>query len=228
MDTIKFFRIISRLNSVLFLLILLASAYWLIQINTSFGDRPVRGAVDVVEDPTAEESPTLELRLGRISWVNGTDTQYVPLETQAQGGKLSGYDPSETLNVLFVAGDSFDSHWLFDHQRYRIVSISSLTPDKEFDEDRNAVAIYSVLVKADTNDDGRLDTDDIQTIALLQTDGTGYTEVATNIEQIISTRASYDGGTFDVLAREGDSVVMRRYSLETFEKIQEKTLTELR
>lgn len=228
MDRIKFFRIISRLNSILFLLILLAAAYWLVQLSTSFGDRPVRGAVDVVEDPTAEESPTLELRLGRINWVNGTDTQYVSLETQAQGGKLSGYDPSETLNILFVIGDGFDSHWLFDHQRYRIISISPLTPDKEFDEERHAVAIYSVIVKEDSNGDGQLDTGDVQTIALLQTDGTGYTEVANGIEQIISTRASSDGRSFDVLAREGDSLIMRRYSLESFEMIQEKTLTELR
>jgi len=228
MDTIKFFRIVSRLNSVLFLLILLASAYWLIQINTSFGDRPVRGAVDIVEDPATGESPTLELRLGRIQWVNGTDTQYVTLETQAKGGKLSGYEPSETLNVLFVAGDAFDSYWLFDHQRYRIAAISSLTPDKEFDEDRNAVAIYVVVITEDSNNDTRLDIEDLQTIALLRTDGTGYTVIAENIDQIISTRASFDGTTFDVLAREGKSVIMRRYSLDTFERIQEKTLSVLK
>ena len=228
MDTNKFFRVVSRLNSVLFLLILLAAAYWLIQMNTSFGDRPVRGAVEVVEDPNAKESPTLELQLGRISWVNGTDTQYVPLQTQAQGGKLSGYDPSETLNVLFVAGNAFDSHWLFDHQRYRIISISPLTPDKKFDENRHAVAIYSVVVKADSNGDGQLDTGDLQTIALLQTDGTGYSEVADSVNQIVSTRVSYDGSTIDVLTREVDSVVMRRYSLKTFETIREKVLSELR
>lgn len=228
MDTIKFFRVVSRINSILFLLILLAVAYLLFDFSKSFYDRPVRGAVDIIEDPSTDESPTLELRLGRISWVNGTDTQYVTLETQAKGGKLSGYEASETLNVLFISGEAFDSHWLFGHQRYRITSISSLAPAREFDAKLHAVAIYAVIVKEDSNNDSRLDTDDPKTIALLRTDGSGYTEIVDNIDQIISSRASFDGKTFDVLAREGSAVVMRRFSLETFEKTREEILSDLK
>lgn len=226
-DESKLFRIIYRINLVLFLIVMAYGAFFVLGSLVPSDDPPPRGTVEVAEDPTQDESPMVELRFGDLREIRGSDTRYTELETEASGGKFSSYVPSETRNLLFISDFDFESHWLFDHHRYRLLSHSVLNVDKEIDEERPAVALYLDLVKDDSNGDGILSEDDLHTIALLDTSGRNYTEVLESIEQIVSSDVHPDGSTLDILVRNGNELMLKRFSLGSFELISEKVVAVL-
>lgn len=226
-DEPKIFRIIYRINLVLFLIVMAYGAFLVVESLLPSDDPPPRGTVEVAEDPTQDESPTVELRFGDLRTIRGSDTRFTELETQATGEKFSSYTPSETRNLLFISDPEFDSHWLFDHHRFRLINHSVLNVDKEIDEERPAVALYLDLVKEDSNSDGILSEDDLHTIALLDTSGHNYTEVLRSIEQIVSSDVHPDGSALDILVRNGNELVLKRFSLASFELLSEKVVAVL-
>jgi len=226
-EDIKIFRIIYRINSILFLLLLAYGAYFVIGAIVPSDDPWARGTVEVVEDPALDQSPIVELRFDSLTRVRGSNTRYTLLETQSSGGKFSGYSPSETRNVLFISDPNFESNWLFDHHRYRLLSVTALEIDDEVDEEHPAVALYMDVVKEDTNGDGSLTEDDLHTIALLRPNGREYTEVLDSAEQIVSKSSHPDGSTLDVLIRNGNELILKRYSLTSFDQELERVVAVL-
>jgi len=228
MEQNKLFQAVSRVNSVLFLLLMSGGVVLFLVIIFQTSDWQDRRTVEVNEDVNAVDEKKIELRLGTIQQVYGHDVQYVELHSRENSGKFSsGYGSTETRNVLFFVGEDMKSHWLYDSHRNVVNSISSLTKPGNYNDKEPAIALYVSVTRADSNGDGRLTNDDDITLALLRTDGDEYTEIETGIWEVLDREVTEDGKYLILLLQVGSNVLLKKYSLETFGKVSERVVTEI-
>ncbi len=181
-----------------------------------------RNTVEVNE--TDKSDNKIELRMGRLHEIYGHDTHYVELYSEGSGGKFSSYTPRKTRNILFFVGENLKSHWLFSTHSNLISNISLLTMDIQKDKKEPMIAFAINLIKTDTNGDGVLSDKDSKVIALINPDGSHYTEIEKEITEIIDTKVVNNGKVLMLLVQVNASLVMKKYSLIDFRKISEKTL----
>ena len=222
MEELKIFRIIQRINSVLFLLLLMGALGFIVFLSLQSKQWQQRNTVEVNETDLSDHK--IELRMGRLHEVYGHDVHYVELYSEGSGGKFSSYTPKKTRNILFFIGDELKSHWLFETQSNLISNISLLTMDIQKDKKEPVIAFAINLIKSDTNGDGVLSDKDSKVIALISPDGSHYTEIEKEITEVIDTKVVNDGKVLMLLVQVNANLVMKKYSLIDFRKISEKTL----
>lgn len=227
MEPNRFFVVIQRINSVLFLLLLLGGLA-LMAFGFYESSRWERNN-QVVVAPQEEGETDVELFVGDLEGVCGHDVQYVELEARERGGKFSsgGYG-AETRNLLFLRGSEMSSAWLFEGNQQLIRVHRALSKEESRSEDEEPViALYYEVVRSDRNGDGRMDADDGSIIALSRPDGTGYREIESGVRRVVQQRVVDDGATLLLLVQEEKRVMAKRYSLRTFEKLSEKEIATL-
>ena len=126
MEDNKFFKRAGRINSVLYLLLLVLSICFVIYGFVSSNNWRTHNTVEITENSNSDEQIE-NLRLSDISTVCGKDIQYIKLNSapQTKGFSSGGYG-NMTRNIVFFAGSDMNSHWLFDTNSYLIDEINQI------------------------------------------------------------------------------------------------------
>ncbi|MDH5183913.1 MAG: hypothetical protein OEX12_08500 [Gammaproteobacteria bacterium] len=227
MDPSRLFIIVNRINAVFFLLLLVVGSSLILLTLLSSNHRNDNRTV-IVEEDKDNPSETLELVLGNMQEIHGHDNYYVELRTRREGGKFSsGYRGGEMRNVLFFIGNKLNSRWLYEKHDYLIESIEILNHEPDERNNRQAQAIYIRAIKHDSNNNQVLDSEDESTIALTRPDGSGYTEILSDADSIIDKETSRDGKYLTVLYQSKGIVVLKKFSLQNFQLVSERGITDL-
>lgn len=234
MENNRFFAIVQRINSVLFLLLLLGGVGLMLLafFETSSWER--RDTVVVTEENGNRER---EFFVGSLVTVQGHDVQYVELESRDHGGKFSsgGYG-SQTRNLLFLRGNEMQATWLFEGNGQMIRTHHALAKDgingeSDCDGARNGtqpvLALYYEVVRGNADDSGEFEESAPASIALSRPDGSGYRELEPGVRRVIQKQVLDDGATLSLLLQDGPRLVLKRYSLRSFDKISEREIATL-
>ena len=229
MDEIKIFRVLNRINSIIFLLVLLSglALIFLISFETSSWNN--RGSVEVAENPADKNSAMINLILGNINKICGHDAQYIELRSKRNGGKFSsGYSGGETRNVLFLVGKELQTKWLFPDHKNLVQRVAPLKLGRDCKKQEEVLSIYYELVTQDTNKDGVLNSDDLSVLALTRPDGTNYVVIDSGVQSVIDKSVIDKGKTLMLLTQKEGMVQLKKYSIETFELISSKTILDIK
>jgi hypothetical protein len=206
------FLIISRLNSVLFLLLLLGAGIGLASMTFAGHAWQQRGAIDVV-NTTAPSKKPVHLQLERVENIAGSDAQMIQLSTRDESSVPSSGYAQRTRNVLFLGGAEKQARWLFKTHRNLILSGEQLRLDRP-DADEPARALYFEYVAQDSDGDGTLTEADRSSVALTRPDGSGFTEVLTGLNRVLAHQLK-DAQHLSVVYQRGAVVRHARISLAT-------------
>ena len=112
----RLFVIIGRINSILFLIILLGAGVSIALMMSESNRWQRRGAVEVPDGKSGSKKPIL-VSFEKIENITGANVQMLQLTTKEKSEKFSsGGHATETRNVLFLAGTEKAARWLFkDH-----------------------------------------------------------------------------------------------------------------
>ena len=227
MEKHKIFEIINRINSVLFLILLSGGCLLIILGIVSSNRWQDRRAVEVVQNNDDDEKKKIELILGNIATIPGYGTQYVKLRSGTSGGKFSSSSGGgKTRNVLFFTGKELSTHWLYDKHTFLVNEFSALTNDAD-ENKKKAIAIYIETIKFDTNGNGGLDRYDLTSISLTDPYGKNYTEIETNVKSVVDINVGEEGNSLILLLQKNNKVILKKFSLSTFDLISEKVIDEI-
>jgi hypothetical protein len=227
-ETNRFFIIINRINSVLLLVAVLLATGAIITAMFTTSQWQKNRTIEVQDNAGQRGSEKVKLRLGYIEQISGTSLQFVRLETEPEGVKLSsgGY-PTVTRNVMFLTKKLKQARWLFPQNHYCIKTIAQLQEKEDYEKNNATRAMYYEVIKADSNGDGKLGEDDDAVVALSRVDGSGYVEVASNLHRIIGHKTINQGTEVAVLGEKDGKVLYITYSLRNFSKTSETIIAEI-
>ena len=219
----KFSEMIKTLSS-LFIVLFGVSVIAMVIYETysSFKNQPNNTVAIKINEGTEVESE-VSLKLGRLQKVYGTNHHLVEITSIRKGISRSYSAPIR--NILFFKGDELNQGWLFPHHDSVITTFSQLTSDSN--DDKVTIALFYEFIENDSNNDGKLDQTDMRSIALSLPSGEKLKILDQNITSIISHIISQDNKALTVLMHQGDKVLLKRYSLQTFEKLNEQELTNI-
>lgn len=219
----RLFTIIGRINTLLFLLVLLGAATFIAWTIFDSNQSNRRGAIEIADSESGTEK-TILLSFGRVENVAGADTQMLPLSSRAKTGKLSsgGYG-GETRNVLFLNGSEKAAHWLFkDHKNLILVS-DQLHEEGTKTKETPAKALYFEYISDDTNEDGRFSTEDHSNIGLTKPNGTEFAMVLQDVSRVFSFQM-LDPQHLSVVYQKGTAVKHAKLSVATMKLISDQEL----
>ncbi|PXX44891.1 hypothetical protein [Undibacterium pigrum] len=214
----KLFFVVSRINSVLLLLILLVGLVSLIWMNVNNNAWQRRGAVEV---PAADagSAQSVMLSLGSLEDIPGTDVQMGRLLAQEKSGKFSSghYGSGEgARNLLFLSGKDKQARWLFKEHKNRILDVTQLSEQgtDTCKADKNCVtrALYIEFVTeaAQTRQGNSRTT--LSNIGLSKVDGTGLTVLLEEVGSVLSYRME-DADHLSVLYQKSAEIRQARISV---------------
>ena len=146
-----------------------------------FRSRDVSSMVNIA----ANTQMSSEWALGDFDRLEGTDYLMAPVHsTQTYQASYYEKGTSAVRNYLFVNSINKSSRWLVPNNNYLFLS-----RHKEFYKPQSGssrvIWLRYEVVKSDTNQDGRLTRDDKRTIGISDPNGDRYSELITNIDQIL-------------------------------------------
>jgi len=204
MEESKVFKNIWRFNAfviaavgLLAIIVLLFATYKIIKETTR--ERHRSEIVNVDPDTKIKES----FRLGRIKHVNGSDSVIVPLYSDQDFSlRYSGSKSTvSTRNMLFSNMSKETNSWLLPTNKFLISEHRLVNNPDTWDKDKKVITILYYIVKRDTNKDERLTSNDRLTLALSTPEGESYTEVISNVDDVLG---------YDVLSEEAIAVIFNR------------------
>ncbi len=227
MEKNRFFIWTTRVNSVLFLLLLMLLIGFVIYGIFESKKWGQRNTVEVIDEKFVDDKIE-DLRLSMITKVCGKDVQYVKLISapKSKGFSSGGYGDI-TRNLVFFVGDEMNSHWLFDTNKYLINQIVQLRKKGDDCKAKETMSIYYEVVKNDTNGNGDLDDNDAITIALTSPDGLNYTEIDSGLSSVIDHSIDNDATELTILVQNGSAILMKKFSLVNNKQISEKEITRI-
>ena len=175
---------------------------------------PSEGAAPAAAPPAPSKA------LGSFSPIRGTDYLVAPIvqstaarETSGFSLSSSGYTPATTHNLVFLnEQDETIRQLLPTNDQVLVFQNSFPTPREEKLETPPIAWFLYGIVAADSNGDGRLDQEDLQTLAVSDAGSQGYTALLTDVEAIRGTTLS-DPTTLLVMLRQGGSYQLARIDL---------------
>jgi hypothetical protein len=232
MERSRVFDVINKINSVLLLVLLVGGGVLVITGIVLSNQWQDRRAVQVEPGDDADEK--MELILGNITDIPGHNAQYVKLHNRSRGGKFSSYSGGgETRNVLFFTGENLTTHWLFDEHNFFICEFTVLKNevnryvDSEKDEKEVARAIYIEVIKSDSNGNQELDRGDFINIALSDPYGEKFKIIESDIQSVVDFNLVDEYRNLVLLFQKNDKVILKKYSLATFEVLSENVIDEI-
>ena len=222
MDNSRFFLWINRLNSIVFLLLLLCGLGFTL-INALDGlssHRQEQSVAFTNDEKTQLENNPIDLHLGSSSQICGTDLSYIELQTQprSSGSFSSGYN-SDIKNILFTEMQTMKNWWLFDSNKQNIDQIIQLQHNENSTcSSEKTIALMFVISVPNS---------DKKSIALSATDGNDYRVVSSNIDRLIESNISHDGSYLITIEQSGSEVFFRKYLINKREKIAESPISSI-
>jgi len=225
----KFFTVISRINQILFLLVLIGVG---VLVGSSFMDmagRHTRAQVRVAATDGPDRRAEV-LSYGDLEKIHGSATLMLRLRSEKPGN--SGFSSGggyyrEDRNVLFLTPENEAGRWLFKDHHQIITRLSQLEwPARTTQGEATTQALLVEYVDADSNGDGVLSGADASRAALLQPDGTGMTQILSGIGRLLSYDMT-DAGHLSVLYQTGTQIRHLRYALAQMKADSDQALTEV-
>ncbi|QSX35614.1 hypothetical protein [Shewanella sedimentimangrovi] len=218
-----FFRFVNRFNSIALMLLLIAGLGTFTYVNLLSNEWENKRAVKI--DNNAEES--VELILGSIEGVAGTDSSYVSLRERDSGTSFSSGGAYGALrNVLFVKGQDINSTWLLTSNKYLIDQMHALKVGGYSSKEPVMAFLYSIVYK-DTNHNSKFDKNDKLAISLSKPDGTGLKTLLSDIDSLIDYKVSEDGAEISLMYQVNESVFIEKISVADFSSIAKKQLLQV-
>lgn len=208
----RLFVIIGRINSILFLIILLGAGISIALMMSESNRWQRRGAVLVPDGKSGSKQPIL-VSFEKIENITGANVQMLQLTTKEKSEKFSsgGYG-TETRNVLFLVGTEKVARWLFKDHKNLIFVASQLREESTDSEKKPTQALYFEYVAADTDGDGKLSSTDRSNIGLSKPDGTGFLEVLHDVSRVFSYEM-LDQQHLSVVYQKGATVRHAKFSV---------------
>ena len=186
MEENRFFKLIWRFNGlvisvagILAVGVLLFVAYKLFQDVTR--ERTTRNIVNIEENAEIKEN----WRLGQFSEINDNKILMIPLHSdQSFDRAYFSKASNSTRNYLFINTETSQEKWLFDHTNY-LIERSDRLRKGDYNSKEPIIAILYQLVKLDSDHDNRLSANDLTTIAISNTDGSGYKELIKEVDLVV-------------------------------------------
>lgn len=211
----RVFRWIRRVNSVLFLLVLIAGSFGAVQLYVAYRDMlasyTARNTPQEMAEPERDPE-SVRLSLGEAERVRGTDIIAIVLYSEDGTGSRRSYRHEQMRNVLFLSQNGPGTRWLFETHTNTLL---------EFDELRQAEqptrAFYYEIEATD---------DDSLTIALSRADGSDFTEILTGVTRVLSHEQT-DDRVLSVVYQTDDRLWHARFDLDTFSKLSEQSLVDV-
>ena len=223
MENNRLFLYINRLNSILFLLILISTLAFLAYAFAELNRQPNERAVEI--EPPGEPSGKREvIELSEVEAVYGHDYQTIMAYSRNDGLLGSGGYSRTVRNLLFLDPQGSNPRWLMATNDQVITELNQL-----WHEDANHDYVtdyhYFYIVSTDSNGDGRLSDEDRIDVYISSPSGTEVSLLARGLERVINHQ--YDEGrrTLSLLAQVGSTIVYRTYSLESRKLLSEKLVT---
>jgi hypothetical protein len=163
-------------------------------------------------NPGTKNEPAEKIKyvMGEFSLTQGTDYLVAPVYTDYSGkdrvmsfssGEYGDYsskkgDDSLVNNYVFVNRQDLSSRKLFPDNRSIILAAQQLgeagtegTGSNQKTVVKNVKAVLYQVVKADTNNDKKLNREDQKVIAIADVNGANYKELVTGIDRVINIHA---------------------------------------
>lgn len=170
------------------------------------GEALACGATEIVSANVLVEGADSKNRgrftLGYMMEVPGTSYSLMALEESAEDNDAFGCgSASSQKNFLFVDGTTNEQRWLLGHNDYLVEFNQVLTTNPESEEPWKVQAIMYVVTKKPTTGDARRTKADLKTIAFSKHDGSGYTEIVTDVEGVFGGSTNSNGDALIVYQR---------------------------
>lgn len=217
----RFFRVIRRLNSILFLVVALGvggCAIWyglLLYHWHQSRDRAGQTEGDTAND--VDESEPALLTLGDAETIAGTDIQMLRLMTVERYGRSRD---RETRNILFLSAGDHRGTWLFPTHDNLILETDQIRPRRSDVLDAPAKALYIQFAPGDPEHAMGPSRYDLFDVALTRSDGTDLVEVLHEVDEVLSYE-QFDATSLSITYRSLEELRLARISLDTFTKLSD-------
>lgn len=219
----RLFTIIGRINSLLFLLILLGAGISMAWGMARSAQWAHRDAIEVTQAESGD-SRTVSLQFGRAERVAGSSTVMTALRTTGTGKVFSGSGSgSSTRNFLFVTGAERNARWLFEHHQNNVLDSSQIGEGSSCSDKHPATALYFEYVATDTDGDGRLSSTDRLTVALTRPDGSGLSTALQDVDSVLS-HEMLDGEHLSIVYRKGAVVRHAKFAIANLQLITDEEI----
>lgn len=230
MEENKTFKWVWRFNAVVILstgilaiVVLLVGIFYIVRDATR--DRQISGSINVTENNEIEE----QWKLGQLQTIPGTTYVLAPLYFDQQYDQSFYEKTADSIrNYLFVNSQTTLQHWLLDNNDFLITSMYILSSEEEeygLIQPKTAGILYK-LIKTDTNEDDRIDYQDLKAIAFSRPDGKGFVEVIEDVDELIGHHLTPDG-TVLVVYQKGETGYSASIDLSNFTVVEETKLSTL-
>jgi hypothetical protein len=225
MENSKVFRFINRLNSILFLVMLVSvigfTAFTFAEMNRGINVRTV-----AIESPDKSTDKREVIELSEVDQVYGHDYQMIMAYSRRDGVLGSGGYSRTVRNILFLDPQGNDPKWLLETNE-QVVTESIQLSHEEDEYDSITDYHYFCIVSDDTNGDGLLSAEDKADLFISSPSGADVAVLANDLDRIINHQYNADNRSLSLLAQVGNKIVYRIYSLETLKLLSEKFVTQV-
>ncbi len=221
----RFFVVVARINSVLFLLVLLGAAAGLALAIWQAQRWNGRGAVEVTKEGAAKKR--VVLRFGQPERITGTNAQMLKLNSDAGSAEYSSGKGSDTRNILFLTDAEKQGRWLFKDHRGLVLDTAQVREETLPDQKAfPARAVYVEYVAIDTNGDGELSHGDSVTVGFAKPDGTGFVAVLQGIKNVLSHDVA-GAGDVSVVYQKDKALRRAKFSVADFQLVSDEEIASL-
>ena len=223
----RLFKFIRRVNSVLFLLVLLGAGgcviWYALQIyHYQWGRDRTATSGEVKADKEDEREPVW-LTLEDPETVTGTDIQMLRLTAEGEYGRRR----DQTIrNILFLSAGDHRGTWLFPAHGNLVLETDQIRPWRSDDLNAPTKAIYLRFIPGDPEDAAGPSEYDVSVVALIKRDGTGLVEVLRDVDEVLSYE-QFDAESLSITYRNLDGLRFARISLDTFAKLSDYLVTDI-
>jgi len=212
MENNKVFVVINRINSILFLLLLLVSLAGSIFIFQEISNSTRRNSIEI---STPDKASKEIIELSDVETVRGKDIQYIRVYSK-KGGVLASGSYTRTLrNLLFLNSIGDEPNWLLPDNNSEINQNWQLTKQVE----KKSVTDF-FYVEVVTENEGIK-------IGVSNPDGTDLKYIDSKINKVVEHEYFSKDKKLGVLLQIGNELRYRVYELSTFENISDKFVIKL-
>jgi len=223
MENNRLFIFINRLNSILFLVMLVSvigfTAYTFAKLNRGRSTQAVE-----IQSPDKPAGEHEVIELSEVEQVYGLDYQMIMAYSRRDGVLGSGGYSRTLRNMLFLDPEGTNPKWLLETNDHVITEATQLWHE---DDQLDYITDYHYfsIVSADTNSDGLLSDEDSIDLFISSPSGSDVFVLADDLDKVIHHQYYDNNRTLSILAQVGKKIVYRTYSLESLQLLSEKLVT---
>lgn len=221
----SFFTTLGRINSILFFLFILLGLGLLSFVTYKFyTDATSKRVISNIVN--TQKEPTLKKKFQLSSESSLVNERYLatPLSL-IQSFEHSYYSKNSTSvqNYLFTDITNSKSRWLFDTNEYLLLTTTFIQKDRFKTNPTGAKAIFTQVVKKDTNGDKRLSQKDKKSLFISKIDGTLGSILVEDLD-ILNTWQILDDDTLFIIYQSKGIAHSAKVNLNTFELFEKKRI----